>query len=130
MKVTFDGYNAFVITEGEKRLAIDPGGKFLYWLRMTTLIPKAMWPQITHIFVTHGDPDHYWHADRLAKVSGAPMIFNEAPSQKSYPLDPKNAWGGALWVLSSKSRVEPSSTWGIPYSTRKNGKACQVRTCS
>ena len=26
--------------------------------------------------MTHGDPDHYWHADRMAEVSNAPVICN------------------------------------------------------
>ena len=31
----------------------------------------------THIFVTHDDPDHYWHTDRVAKTSNAPVICNK-----------------------------------------------------
>lgn len=38
--------------------------------------------KITHhlynAFVTHGDPDHYWHADRVTKASGAPVILNRS----------------------------------------------------
>ena len=76
MKVTFYGYNAFIIEAGDKKIAIDPGALFLYYFRMTTVIPEEQWPGITHIFVTHGDPDHYWHTDRVAKASGAPVIMN------------------------------------------------------
>ena len=39
-----------------------------------SLIPKSEWSDITHILVTHGDPDHYWQADRVAEASGAPVI--------------------------------------------------------
>ena len=77
MKITHYLYNTFLIEEGNTKIAIDPGGLFLYFFRLTTLIPKSEWKDVTHIFVTHGDPDHYWHADRLAEVSGAPLICNE-----------------------------------------------------
>jgi L-ascorbate metabolism protein UlaG (beta-lactamase superfamily) len=76
MNITFYGYNTFVIKSGDKKLAIDPGALFLYYFRLTTLIPKSEWNDITHIFVTHGDPDHYWHTDRVAKASDAPVICN------------------------------------------------------
>ena len=77
MKITYYLYNAFLIEEGNAKIAIDPGGLFLYFFRLTTVIPKSEWKDVTHIFVTHGDPDHYWHADRLAEASSAPVICNE-----------------------------------------------------
>jgi transposase-like protein len=33
-----------------------------------THIRKSEWDDITHIFVTHGDPDHYWHFDQVANA--------------------------------------------------------------
>lgn len=77
MKIKFFGYNAFIIESQDKKIVIDPGALFFYWFRFTTLIPKAEWHNITHIFITHGDPDHYWHADRVAKASNAPIICNK-----------------------------------------------------
>jgi len=77
MKITHYLYNAFLIESGHKKIAINPGGLFFYFFRFTTLIPKSEWKSITHIFVTHGDPDHYWHADRVAEASNAPIICNE-----------------------------------------------------
>ncbi|WP_373031804.1 MBL fold metallo-hydrolase [Sulfurovum sp.] len=77
MKITHFLYNAFVIESGNKKIAIDPGGLFFYFFRFTTLIPKSEWKSITHIFVTHGDPDHHWHTDRVAEASHAPIICNE-----------------------------------------------------
>ena len=77
MKIQFYGYNAFLIETGDKVLAIDPGGLFFYWFRFTTLFPQSRWQDITHIFVTHGDPDHYWHADKVSAASIAPVIFNK-----------------------------------------------------
>jgi len=41
------------------------------------LIPKSEWKDVTHIFVTHGDIDHYWHTDRVAEASNAPVICNK-----------------------------------------------------
>ncbi len=76
MEISYYGYNAFLVQSGDKRLAIDPGALFFYWFRFTTLFPQAVWPTITHIFVTHGDPDHYWYADKMARVSSAPVILN------------------------------------------------------
>ncbi len=77
MKITHYIYNTFLIETGDKKIAIDPGGLFFYFFRFTTVIPRSEWESITHIFVTHGDPDHYWHLDRVAKVSGAPVICNK-----------------------------------------------------
>jgi len=77
MKITHYLYNTFVIESDDKKIAIDPGGLFFYFFRFTTVIPKSEWKSITHIFVTHGDPDHYWHMDRVAKVSNAPVICNK-----------------------------------------------------
>jgi L-ascorbate metabolism protein UlaG (beta-lactamase superfamily) len=77
LNIKFYGYNTFLIESGNKKIAIDPGAIFFYFFRLTTLIPKSEWQNITHIFVTHGDIDHYWHADRVAEASGAPIICNK-----------------------------------------------------
>jgi len=76
MKLTHYLYNTFLIEDGNLKIAIDPGGLFLYYFRLTTLIPKSEWKDITHILITHGDPDHYWHADRVAAASGAAVVCN------------------------------------------------------
>jgi len=78
MKIKHYLYNSFIIEEGKLKIAIDPGAKFLYFFLLTTLIPKSEWKDITHIFVTHGDIDHYWHTDRVAELSKAPVICNGA----------------------------------------------------
>jgi len=94
MKIKFYGYNAFLIESGDKKIAIDPGALFFYFFRFTTLIPKSEWESITHIFVTHGDPDHYWHADRVAEASGAPVICNKTMirgvEEKTLMLGPRD----------------------------------------
>ncbi len=77
MKITHYLYNTFLIESGNKKIAIDPGALFFYFFRLTTLIPKSEWKDITHIFITHGDIDHYWHTDRIAEVSRATVICNK-----------------------------------------------------
>ncbi len=86
-------YNAFLIESDDLKIAIDPGGKFLHYFSMKTLIPKTEWNDITHIFVTHGDPDHYWHLDRVARASGAEVILNRIMVKdvngKNFVLSPR-----------------------------------------
>ena len=77
MKIKFYGYNTFIIESGDYKIAIDPGALFFYYFRLTSLIPEAEWKGITHIFLTHGDIDHHWHTDRVAKASNAPVICNK-----------------------------------------------------
>jgi len=77
MKIRHYLYNSFIIESGDKKIAIDPGAVFLYHFRTTTLIPESEWNDITHIFVTHGDPDHHFHTDRVAEASNAKVICNE-----------------------------------------------------
>ena len=76
MKITHYLYNSFIIEWDDKKIAIDPGAFFAYHLSFAPLIPKSEWKDITHVFVTHGDPDHYWHTDRVLDASGAPVILN------------------------------------------------------
>ena len=82
MKITHYLYNAFIVEWDDKKIAIDPGALFAYYFSFAPLIPKSEWKDITHIFITHGDPDHYWHADRLANASGAPVILNKTMMKK------------------------------------------------
>jgi len=77
MKITYYLYNAFVIQWDDKKIAFDPGALFAYWFSFASLIPKEEWKDITQIFVTHGDPDHYVYADKVMEASGAPVIFNK-----------------------------------------------------
>ena len=94
MKITFYGYNTFIIEADGKKIAIDPGALFFYYFRFTTLIPKSEWHDITHILITHGDPDHYWHADRVAAASNARVILNDSMirdvSGEALALGPRN----------------------------------------
>ena len=94
-------YNAFLIEDDSVKIAIDPGLNM--WLfGLGSLIPKPDWSGVTHILVTHGDPDHYWYADRMAEASGAPLICGSSLVQEI---------GGEARLLGPRSR-------GIQYPTR------------
>ena len=73
MKIKHYLYNAFVIESGDKKIAIDPGQN-LWMFKLGSLIPKSEWESITHILITHGDPDHHWQSDRVAEASNAPVV--------------------------------------------------------
>jgi len=76
LKIQHYWYNAFVIQNDKVKIAIDPGQN-IYLFSLGSLIPKSEWSTITHILVTHGDPDHYWQVDRVAEASKAPIICGE-----------------------------------------------------
>ena len=73
MKIKHYLYNAFIIESDRAKIAIDPGQN-LYLFKLGSLIPKSEWRTITHILVTHGDPDHQWNIDRVAETARAPVI--------------------------------------------------------
>ncbi len=77
MEIKFYGYNTFIIKSSDKTIAIDPGAD-LYFFRFKSLIPKNEWKDITHLFVTHGDPDHHWYTDKVAEASNAAVICNKS----------------------------------------------------
>lgn len=73
MKIRHFLYNSFLIEEGKNKIAIDPGQN-LWIFKLSSLIPKTEWKSITHILITHGDPDHHWQSDRVAEASNAPVV--------------------------------------------------------
>jgi L-ascorbate metabolism protein UlaG (beta-lactamase superfamily) len=73
MKIRHFLYNAFLIEDRETRIAIDPGQN-LEIFRLRSLIPTSEWAGITHLLITHGDPDHHWHSDRVAEACNAPVF--------------------------------------------------------
>lgn len=77
MKITYFLYNTFLIENENSRIAIDPGQN-LGIFTLGSLIPKSEWPGITHLLITHGDPDHYWQADRVAEVSQAHVVCGKS----------------------------------------------------
>jgi L-ascorbate metabolism protein UlaG (beta-lactamase superfamily) len=94
MKIKHYLYNAFTISEGDKKIAIDPGQN-LWMFNKHSLIPESEWKNITHILITHGDPDHFVYAIPMAKVSGATVIcgdrlyadFNTQGINNTFSLD-------------------------------------------
>lgn len=77
MKLKYFLYNAFLIEDDEAEIAIDPGLN-LWLFKLRSLIPKKEWKTITHVLVTHGDPDHFVYAASMAKKARATVICGEA----------------------------------------------------
>lgn len=73
MKIRHFLYNAFLIESSKNKIAIDPG-QFFSIFNFKSLIPETEWESITHILITHGDPDHHWQSDRVAESSNAPVV--------------------------------------------------------
>lgn len=73
MRITHYLYNAFLIEHGDARVAIDPGQN-LWLFELKSLIPESEWSSVTHLVITHGDPDHHWQSDRVAQASGAHVV--------------------------------------------------------
>jgi len=74
MKIKFYGYNTFILESSERKIAIDPGTSFYIFTLGKSMIPKEDWEGLTHLFITHGDPDHADAAGLIAKETGAKII--------------------------------------------------------
>lgn len=81
MRFTYYGYNAFVIEGAEKTIVIDPG-QDLHWRRLSSLIPRQVWPRADLILVTHGDADHAEYVPQVARASNAPVICGPVLAEK------------------------------------------------
>ena len=92
MKIKHYLYSAFLIEEGNTKIAIDLGQN-LWLFKPQSLIPKSQWNDITHILITHGDPDHHWQSDRVAKASGALVICGKGLTKiengKTFVINPR-----------------------------------------
>ena len=100
MKITHYLYNAFLVEEGNAKVAIDPGQN-LWLFDLHSLIPESEWPTVTHIVITHGDPDHHWQSDRVAAASGAHVICGTELTRdvdgRTLVVDPRGR-GLTSWV--------------------------------
>jgi len=94
-------YNAFIIESGNTKIAIDPGLN-LSLTKLGSIIPKSEWNDVSHILITHGDPDHYWFADKLSAVSNAPIVCGKNLVKKV---------GEDIFLLNPRDK-------GIHYATR------------
>jgi L-ascorbate metabolism protein UlaG (beta-lactamase superfamily) len=74
MRIRHFLYNAFIIESGETKIAIDPGIDLWILKLGRSLIPNEEWKGLTHICITHGDPDHVGAALKIAKDTGAQII--------------------------------------------------------
>jgi L-ascorbate metabolism protein UlaG (beta-lactamase superfamily) len=100
MKITHYLYNTFLIEEGDVKIAIDPGQN-LGLFKLGSLIPRSEWKDISHLLITHGDPDHHWQSDRVAKASGAHVICGRELTRieggRTLLVDPRGR-GLTSWV--------------------------------
>jgi L-ascorbate metabolism protein UlaG (beta-lactamase superfamily) len=67
--IRFLGHACFELTEGDTRVLIDP---FLTGNPKAAAEPGELDP--THIFLTHGHPDHYGDIEDIAKRTGARVV--------------------------------------------------------
>lgn len=74
MKLRHFLYNAFILESEGVKIAIDPGRNLLWYKLFSSLIPKSEWEGVTHILVTHGDPDHFVFTVPMAKKAKAQVI--------------------------------------------------------
>lgn len=100
MRITHYLYNAFLIDEGDARVARDPGQN-LWIFTLRSLIPEEEWPTVTHIVITHGDPDHHWQSDRVATASCAYVLcgigLTKTRDKETLVVDPRGR-GLTSWV--------------------------------
>ncbi len=76
MRIRHYLYNAFIVESDGVKIAIDPGRNLLCY-KLNSLIPKSEWQGVTHILLTHGDPDHFAYAIPMAKKTGARVVCGE-----------------------------------------------------
>lgn len=92
MKIRHFLYNSFLIENGKNKIAID-AGQNLWIFNLNSLIPKTEWKSVTHILITHGDPDHHWQSDRVAEASNAPVVCGKELAKvedgKTLLVDPR-----------------------------------------
>jgi len=93
MRVTFYGYNTFVVRSDDKKIVIDPGAELYFFRFLKSNLPRSEYNDVTHIFVTHADPDHYWHIDRVQEISNAFIVCNKTlirkKNERTLMLDPR-----------------------------------------
>lgn len=100
MKIRHFLYNSFLIENDKTKIAIDPGQN-LWIFKLSSLIPKSEWEGVTHILITHGDPDHHWQSDRVAEACNAPVVCGKELAKvedgKTLLVDPRGR-GLSSWV--------------------------------
>jgi L-ascorbate metabolism protein UlaG (beta-lactamase superfamily) len=69
MDIRFLGHACFELSEGDTRVLIDP---FLSGNPKAAATADEVDP--THIFLTHGHPDHYGDVEAIAKRTGAQVV--------------------------------------------------------
>ena len=89
--------------------------------------------------MTHGDPDHYWHTDRVAKASDATVICNKTmvkdingqalmfgPRDKGLAFTTEFNKVHTLSIDES-IKIDDMSITGIRTKTKKRVRSCVLR---
>jgi L-ascorbate metabolism protein UlaG (beta-lactamase superfamily) len=69
MEIRFLGHACFELSEGDTRVLIDP---FLTGNPKAAASPEEVEP--THLFLTHGHPDHYGDVEEIAKRTSPEVV--------------------------------------------------------
>jgi L-ascorbate metabolism protein UlaG (beta-lactamase superfamily) len=69
VEIRFLGHSCFELVEGDTRVLIDP---FLSGNPKAAASPDEMEP--THLFLTHGHPDHYGDVEEIAKRTSPQVV--------------------------------------------------------
>lgn len=100
MKIRHFLYNSFLIENDKTKIAIDPGQN-LWIFNLGSLIPKSEWGNITHLLITHGDPDHHWQSDRVAQACNASVVcgkeLTKVENGQTLIVDPRGR-GLTSWI--------------------------------
>ena len=93
MDIRFLGHACFELTDGDTRVLVDP---FLSGNPKAAVEPGDVDP--THIFLTHGHPDHYGDVEDVAKRTVPPMFGSETFSTPSSPSSPASSTIATTWA--------------------------------
>jgi L-ascorbate metabolism protein UlaG (beta-lactamase superfamily) len=91
LKIKHYGFNSFIIQGKQHKVAIDPGNN-VFGINRYSLISKKDWKGITHILITHGDPDHFHYALPMAKKTGANIICGKELEKDFFSQKIKNVF--------------------------------------
>ena len=121
MDIRFLGHACFELTDGDTRVLMDP---FLTGNPKAAAEPSELEP--THIFLTHGHPDHYGDIVDIAKRTGAQVVAltevaNDVAGQGVENVSDPNLGGtmefDGVWVRmvpALHTSTTPSGTASVP----------------
>ena len=118
--MTLDGTNTWLIAEpgSATALAVDPGPADEGHLRRVCAEAEAAGQRITRILLTHGHLDHSEGAERLAELTGAPVLAADPGLRRGggglAPGDVLDAGGCELRVVPTPGHTPDSVSLLLP----------------